>query len=147
MKENAAAAVVTVNRTAREGVVRVKYGTVAGTAKPGVDYVTQSGVLEWAAGDNKAKTIAVKLIPDLVPEYEGNKTFSVQLKALEGFNFFREFTLLHILWGIWVFDMAAQLFPLRTQISLGSQKLWKMRFQPLKEKFSVEAMKPRARQW
>lgn len=82
-KENAASVVVNVNRTARDGVVRVKYGTVAGTAKPGVDYVAQSGVLEWADGDNKAKTIAVKLIPDLVPEYEGNKTFSVQLKALE----------------------------------------------------------------
>lgn len=82
-RENAASVVITVNRTARDGVVRVKYGTVAGTAKPGEDYIAQNGVLEWADGDNKAKTITVKLIPDLVPVYEGNKTFTVQLKAFE----------------------------------------------------------------
>ena len=82
-RENAASVVITVNRTARDGVVRVKYGTVAGTAKPGEDYIAQNGVLEWANGDNKAKTITVKLIPDLVPFYEGNKTFTVQLKAFE----------------------------------------------------------------
>ena len=64
-----------------------------------------------------------------------------QFDVLQGWRFFEGFTLLHLLWGIWVIDMAAQLFPLRTQISLGSQKLWKMRFQPLKEKFSVDALK------
>lgn len=82
-RENAASVVITVNRTARDGVVRVKYGTVAGSAKPGEDYIAQNGVLEWANGDNTAKTITVKLIPDLVPVYEGNKTFTVQLKAFE----------------------------------------------------------------
>ena len=64
-----------------------------------------------------------------------------QFSVLQGMNFFDHFTWLHLLWGIWVIDMAAQLFPLRTQISLGSQKLWQMRFQPLKEKFSVDALK------
>lgn len=64
-----------------------------------------------------------------------------QFDVLQGANFFRSFTWLHLLWGIWVIDMAAQLFPLKAQISLGSQKLWKMRFQPLKEKFSVDALK------
>ena len=64
-----------------------------------------------------------------------------QFDILQGMNFFREPSLLHLLWGVWVIDMAAQLFPLRTQISLGSQKLWQMRFQPLKEKFSVSALK------
>ena len=64
-----------------------------------------------------------------------------QFDVLRGWNFFRSFTWLHLLWGIWVIDMAAQLFPLRAHISLGSQKLWKMRFLPLKEKFSVEALK------
>lgn len=82
-KENAPSVVVTVNRTAKDGRVRVKYGTVAGTAKPGEDYVAQNGILEWAANDNKAKTITIKLIPDLVPVYEGNKTFAVQLKPVE----------------------------------------------------------------
>ena len=83
VKEDAALVAVTVNRTAKDGVVRVKYGTVAGSAKPGIDYVAQNGVLEWANGDNKAKTISVKLIPDLVPEHEGDKTFSVRLEPAE----------------------------------------------------------------
>lgn len=68
-----------------------------------------------------------------------------QFEVLKGANFFRSFTWLHLLWGIWVIDMAAQLFPFRTQISLGSQKLWKMRFEPirqeLQEKVTVDALK------
>jgi hypothetical protein len=64
-----------------------------------------------------------------------------QFDVLQGTNFFHSFTWLHLLWGIWVVDLAAQLFPLKAQISLGSQKLWKMRFRPLKEKFSAEALK------
>ena len=64
-----------------------------------------------------------------------------QFDVLQGWNFFSKPSLLHLLWGIWVIDMAAQLFPLRTQISLGSQKLWHMRFEPLKEKFSTKALK------
>ena len=82
VKEDAPSVVLTVNRTAKDGSVRVKYGTVAGTAKPGTDYIAQNGVLSWANGDNKAKTITIKLMPDLVPVYEGNKMFSVQLKAI-----------------------------------------------------------------
>ncbi len=81
-KESAASVAITVNRTAKDGYVRVKYGTVAGTAKPGIDYIAQNGVLEWANGDNKAKTITVSLLPDLVPVYEGNKAFSVQLEPM-----------------------------------------------------------------
>ena len=64
-----------------------------------------------------------------------------EFDVLQDANFFDGFSLLHLLWGIWVIDMAAQLFPLRTQISLGSQKLWQMRFKPLKEKFSRDALK------
>ena len=64
-----------------------------------------------------------------------------QFDVLQGTNFFSRVSWLHLLWGIWVIDLAAQLFPLRTQISLGSQKLWKMRFQPLKEKLNAEALK------
>lgn len=82
-KENAASVAIAVNRTAKDGVVRVKYGTVAGTAKPGEDYIPQNGILEWESNDNKAKTITIKLIPDLVPVYEGNKTFSVRLEQIE----------------------------------------------------------------
>ena len=82
-REDAASVKLTVNRTARDGRVRVKYQTIADTALPGVDYVAQRGVLEWAANDNKAKDIIIKLIPDLVPTYEGaNKTFSVKLEPI-----------------------------------------------------------------
>ena len=83
VKENAASVAVTVNRTAKDGVVRVEYGTVAGTAKPGIDYVPQTGVLEWAANDNKAKVITIALIPDLVEVYEGNKTFGLKIRPID----------------------------------------------------------------
>lgn len=88
VKENAPTVSVSVSRTGKDGVVRVQYGTVAGSgalgARPGVDYIAQNGVLEWAEGDNKPKTITITLIPDLVPEYEGgDKTFGIQLKPIE----------------------------------------------------------------
>lgn len=82
-KENAANVAVTVNRTGKDGAVRVKYGTVAGSAQPGVDYVAQSGELLWEAGDNKAKTITIPLIADLVAVYEGDKTFMVKLQPID----------------------------------------------------------------
>ena len=56
-----------------------------------------------------------------------------QFDVLKGMNFFKGVTWLHVLWVIWVIDMAAQLLPLRTQISLGSQKMWQMRFRPIRE--------------
>lgn len=84
VKEDAGSVAVTVNRTAKDGIVRIRYGTVAGTAQPGVDYVAQNGILEWADGDNKPKTVTVKLIPDLIPTFEGaDKTFAVQLRELD----------------------------------------------------------------
>ncbi|MGN0853231.1 MAG: Calx-beta domain-containing protein [Kiritimatiellia bacterium] len=89
-REDAPSVSLTVNRTAKEGMVRVRYATVAGTAEPGVDYVAQSGVLEWAAGDNRAKTITVKLIPDLVATWEGNKTFSVSLEPALGSEYWAQ---------------------------------------------------------
>ena len=59
-----------------------------------------------------------------------------QFEVLRGWNFFRRFSWLHVLWVIWLIDMAAQLLPLRTRISLGSQKMWHMRFKPIREMFS-----------
>ncbi len=81
VKESAAYVDLTVNRTGKDGRVRVKYATADGTAKAGEDYVAQSGVLEWADGDRNAKKIRVTLIPDLVAVYDGvkSKTFSVTL--------------------------------------------------------------------
>ena len=75
VKKSAGAVALTVNRSSAEGKVRVRYGTVNGTAQPGVDYVAQQGELVWENGDRKAKTITVRLIPDLVPEDCIFKTF------------------------------------------------------------------------
>lgn len=64
-----------------------------------------------------------------------------QFQVLRGWNFFRRFSLLHILWLIWVVDMVYQLFPIRGYISLGSQKLFRMRFRPIAEAVNYQALK------
>lgn len=56
-------------------------------------------------------------------------------------GFFEEFTLLHVLWGIWVFDMLCQLFPLKKEISIGSMKIFRERFKPIREKINKQALK------
>ncbi len=57
-------------------------------------------------------------------------------------NFFTSgFSPLHILWVIWVFDMLWQLIPVKHMIPLGSQKLFKLRFKPIREKINYEALK------
>ena len=81
-KESAESVTLNISRTGREGKVRVRYRTVADTAKPGEDYYPQSGVLEWDNGVNAAKKLVIKLIPDLRPVYEGDKTFRVQLEPM-----------------------------------------------------------------
>ncbi len=83
VRETASAAAVQVKRTAKEGRVRVRYRTSDGTAAAGDDYVEQSGILEWVDGDSKAKTISVKLIPELVAYYKGDRTFDVILEPLD----------------------------------------------------------------
>lgn len=84
-KENAPSVTITVNRSAKEGRVRVRWGTVAGTAIPGEDYIADNGILEWENGDNKAKTVVVKLIPDVIPTWEGAtpKQFEVKLEPID----------------------------------------------------------------
>lgn len=64
-----------------------------------------------------------------------------QFTILTEWNFFAKPTLLHILWGIWMCDMLEQLLPINKQVPLGSQKLFKTRFKPIREKFSREALK------
>ena len=64
-----------------------------------------------------------------------------QFEVIRGMNFFRSFSWLHLLWCIWVIDMAVQLMPVKANISLGSQKLWHMRFKPIREAFSIEKVK------
>lgn len=63
------------------------------------------------------------------------------LDVLNGGNFFTQFSPLHILWVIWVIDMIHQLVPVKKHIPLGSQKLFKQRFQPIREKINYKALR------
>ena len=67
-----------------------------------------------------------------------------QTEVLEGWNFFRRFTPLHLLWLSWMLDMLWQLVPVKKRIiiALGSQKHFRFRFQPPdKENFSYQALR------
>jgi len=64
-----------------------------------------------------------------------------ELEVLQGVNFFRKFSPLHILWAIWVVDMIFQLVPVKDRIPLGSQKLFKQRFKPIVEKINSQALR------
>lgn len=59
----------------------------------------------------------------------------------DGWNFFKEFSLLHILWIIWMMDMAFQLIPVKAHISIGSQKVFESLFRPIKEKINYKNLK------
>lgn len=78
-------ATLTVARTGTEGAMRVLYATQAESAQPGTNYYpVTDGAVSWAVGDKSAKTIKVRLIPDLVSQWEGsNKTFRVKLYPVD----------------------------------------------------------------
>lgn len=59
----------------------------------------------------------------------------------KGWNFFERFSPLHLLWGIWMWDMILQLIPIKAHISIGSQKIFASVFRPIKEKISKENLK------
>lgn len=59
----------------------------------------------------------------------------------DGMNFFSNFSVLHILWAIWIYDMILQLLPVKAHISIGSQKVFQSLFIPIKEKVSRENLK------
>ena len=64
-----------------------------------------------------------------------------QFDLLHGWRFFDGFSLLHILWVIWMLDMLHQLIPVNRQVALGSQKLFRQRFRPILDKVSPAALK------
>lgn len=66
-----------------------------------------------------------------------------ELEILEGWNFFRRFSPLHLLWLAWMLDMLWQLVPVKNRliIALGSQKHFKFRFQPIKDAFNMQALR------
>lgn len=58
-----------------------------------------------------------------------------------GLNFFSRFSVLHVLWGIWIIDMILQLVPVKAHISIGSQKVFSSLFRPIKDKVNVKSLK------
>jgi len=67
--------------------------------------------------------------------------FPHAFEILEGDNFYKKFSILHLLWLIWVGDMIFQIIPVKNKIALGSQKLFANRFRPIREKVNYAALK------
>ena len=61
--------------------------------------------------------------------------------VLQGADFFRGFSIFHLLWLIWVFDMILQIIPIKNKVALGSQKLFANRFKPIRKKVNLQALK------
>ncbi|MBI3178548.1 MAG: hypothetical protein HYZ27_02740, partial [Deltaproteobacteria bacterium] len=75
--ETAASITFDVTLSAASGVpVRVSFGTVAGLAAAGDDYLTTSGMLTFDPGVTQ-QSVVVQLVPDLL--LEGSETFSLVL--------------------------------------------------------------------
>ena len=79
VNDTSTTATLSVSRTASKGAVRVRYETIAGTAKDGMQYIAQDGYLSWKDGDKSAKKITVKLIPKTLPLKGKDLTFKVKL--------------------------------------------------------------------
>ena len=56
-------------------------------------------------------------------------------------DFWGGFSILHILWGIWMIDMLCQVFPVKDRIALGSQKLFEQRFRPIRDKINYQNLR------
>ncbi len=80
--------------------------------------------------------IAVFIIAILMYIFDRNV-----FQVAKGWNFFNRFTLLHILWALWIVDMVLQLIPVKSHISIGSQKVFESLFKPIKEKINYKNLK------
>lgn len=60
---------------------------------------------------------------------------------LEGNNFFRGLSPMHLLWLVWVADMVLQIIPIKNKVALGSQKLFAIRFRPIRGRVNYDALK------
>lgn len=66
---------------------------------------------------------------------------STQFAVLETRSFFSRFSVLHLLWVVWIADMIMQLVPIKEKVPLGSQKLFRQRFRPIREKINHQALR------
>lgn len=61
--------------------------------------------------------------------------------VLDGMNFWRSFSPLHLLWALWVIDMVLQIIPVKNKVPLGSQKLFANRFKPIRDKINHKSLR------
>lgn len=61
--------------------------------------------------------------------------------VLNGMNFFKTLSPLHLLWAIWVMDMFLQIVPIKNKVPIGSQKLFANHFRPIRDKINHEALR------
>ena len=61
--------------------------------------------------------------------------------VLNGIQFFRRFSPLHLLWAIWMLDMIQQVIPVKNKLPLGSMKLFANRFRPIRDKINYAALR------
>ena len=64
-----------------------------------------------------------------------------EFELLNRFQFFSRFSVLHILWGLWVIDMVHQLTPIKKRLPLGSQKLFKLHFKPIRDRINHKELR------
>ena len=64
-----------------------------------------------------------------------------EFEILWSMNFFQKFSPLHLLWGLWMLDMLYQIVPIKQKIALGSQKLFRQRFKPVRDKINLNALR------
>lgn len=77
--ENGGSLALSVQRTVGKfGAVSVQYFTSNGTASAGTDFVSATGTLTWADGDDTNKTINITILNDTV--YQNTHSFTVRLK-------------------------------------------------------------------
>jgi len=64
-----------------------------------------------------------------------------EMSILQGMNFFKQPSIFHLLWLIWMADMIQQIIPVKNKLPLGSMKLFASRFRPIREKINYEALR------
>ncbi|MBW6525057.1 cadherin domain-containing protein [Sphingomonas sp. RHCKR47] len=75
-------ATITLTRTSGEGTASIAYATADGSAQASSDYLAQSGVVTFAAGET-SKTIQIAILGDT--RNEPNETFFVNFSDAQGF--------------------------------------------------------------
>jgi len=81
--EDGVSLTVTVTRSGgSDGAASVAYATLDGSATAPADYTATSGTLEWAEGDEAAKTFDIPIFNDGL--FEGEESFTIDLNTAVG---------------------------------------------------------------